>query len=500
MFWRIAVSLVLTPFIIRRLGAEAYGVWILATSFSVLGYLSILTLGIPAALVKRIAEYNAKHESAALNESVNATLLVFGLLGVVGCAGLVAFAPYVDRVFHVPVSQVPSLVALLYIVAVQTLFDFPTQAFNAIVEGLQRYDISGCIDITRATLYATSVFLLLSSGYGVVALGTLVLTLAAANGLLVLAVSRMLLPEWSVKIRPSRRAIRDIASLSLKMFILRISAVVYNQMDKAIIGVLLTTTLLTDYDIANRIHSVVLITQGLIASVTMPTSSALHALNDHERLRNLFLKGTKYSSAMSVPVALIAMVLARPMIRTWIGPDFVRATGLTQLFLVYLVFWSLCHVGQNMMIGMDRIDAVTRIGILGLVINLTVSIVATARIGVTGVVWGTLCGNAVSCVLYLLLYVRTLQLSWSQFTVQVLLPVYPLSFLCAASLAIIASVAPPTSLATVLAYGGATLAVFGILFLLTGVGSAERHQIFAMILRRPPAGLANTDEREVKVP
>src|SRR5439155_14549362 len=136
---------------------------------------------------------------------------------------------------------------------------------------------------------------------------------------------------------------------------------------------------------------------------------------------------------------------------------------------------------------MNRIDAVTRISAIGLVINLTISVIATRQIGITGVVWGTLIGNAVACVLYLHLYLRSLQLSGRRFVTQILLPVYPFALLCAGLLAIFVRFFPPVGLPAVLLYAGVTLSLYSLLFLTIGMDRVERQQIAAMIRRRQPA-------------
>lgn len=488
--WRIAVSLLLTPYVIHRLGPDAYGVWVFATAFSVAGYLSILTLGVPAALVKRIAEHRARGEYAALSEAINASLFLFLGLGVAGCIGLILLAPVVAKTFAVPASQVSSLIPLLYVIGIQSLFDFPTFAVSGIVEGVQRYDVFSAIDVGRSTLFAIATVCVLEAGGGIVLMGGVLMLLAAANGAVLWRVSRRLLPEWDLRIRPTLRAILSMASLSGRMFILRISAVVYNQMDKAIIGLLLTTTALSYYDIANRIHSLVLVSQGLIASVTLPTSSALHALKDVGRLQELFLKGTKYTAAISVPLAIVGMILAKPLIHGWIGPGFDQAISLSRLFLSYLIFLALVHVGQNMMLGMDKVGAVTAIGSLGLVLNLAVSIRATQMIGMSGVIWGTIIGSVVSTVLYLRLFLQTLHISPTMFLQHVIAPVYPAAFGSGLILAFFAWRFPPGGLFATLLYAGAALTLFGGLFIVTGIDSGERAQLASLVRQR----LANGEE------
>src|SRR4030081_3196178 len=54
------VTIVLTPFLLHRLGAEQYGIWLLALSLTFSsGYLALADLGLPSAAIRFIAEARA---------------------------------------------------------------------------------------------------------------------------------------------------------------------------------------------------------------------------------------------------------------------------------------------------------------------------------------------------------------------------------------------------------------------------------------------------------
>src|SRR4051812_4882110 len=78
------VTLLLTPLLIDRLGTSAYGVWILATTFTFgLGYLSFADLGIEYAAVRYMAEARSDDDMRlASTYMTNAFVLLAAIAGV----------------------------------------------------------------------------------------------------------------------------------------------------------------------------------------------------------------------------------------------------------------------------------------------------------------------------------------------------------------------------------------------------------------------------------
>src|SRR5512142_389624 len=178
--WGFLISLALTPFLIHVLGREAYGTWILVTSFSVVsGYLSLLDFGFQTSIVKFVAEHHARGETDALHQVIGAGLYLFAIIGAVAAVALFLFAQlFLTRVFSIPPDLAGVTRLLLDLLAVQVLFEFPGLIFSGILEGLQRYDLLRGIEITRLGLYALILVVLLLSGYGLIALGVTTLFIA----------------------------------------------------------------------------------------------------------------------------------------------------------------------------------------------------------------------------------------------------------------------------------------------------------------------------------
>lgn len=476
--WKVLISFVLTPFLIHSLGSSAYGIWVLMLSFSVYGYLSLFSLGLQGALVKHVAEYRARNELENTSEVFRAGLLFLSAVGVLAFIVLLVFASLLlERVFHIPSSYVAVSRTLLGIVAAQALFDFPGLAFAGVIEGVQRYDILALLELARSTLFAGAAIISVSNGYGMLSLGIIVLGLSILNTALMALVALRLVPSLCLFGRISYQNCLPTVRLSGKLFLLRLNAVIYSQMDKAILAAMITTTVLSNYDVVARFHSLASLTMGLLSSVLMPTSAALYAAEDSTRLKALFLTGTKYSAALAVPLSLILMILARPLIYFWVGEEYVADSSLVRVALAYTLFWVLVQVGWNIMIGMDKTGAILRIQLATTGVNLFLSIVMTSYMGIVGVFLGTLIGNAAAAMCYMCLFLKALGVNATEFVREVIMKVYPQAAVSAIGLQLILLLRPPGSLVEAVLYGGLGMAAAILLFAISGISHEERRQL-----------------------
>src|SRR4051812_735630 len=81
-FWFAALAIVVTPYIVRTLGASLFGVYIIVSA--VLGYFAFLDLGLGSALTKYIAEYEAIGDMRRVGRTMQTAFAIYLGLGVIG--------------------------------------------------------------------------------------------------------------------------------------------------------------------------------------------------------------------------------------------------------------------------------------------------------------------------------------------------------------------------------------------------------------------------------
>src|ERR1700676_660154 len=77
----VLVGIFLSPYILHRLGDEAFGLWVLI--FSITGYYGLFDLGIRSSIIRYVAKYSATDENDELNRLINTSLFTYSGIGAV---------------------------------------------------------------------------------------------------------------------------------------------------------------------------------------------------------------------------------------------------------------------------------------------------------------------------------------------------------------------------------------------------------------------------------
>jgi|HubBroStandDraft_6_1064221.scaffolds.fasta_scaffold83958_3 O-antigen/teichoic acid export membrane protein len=469
----------------HHLGRDPYGILTLALAFSVsAGYLSISDLGLQAGVTRFIADADGRGQRERIGEVVSSALAVLSSTAVVAVAILLALSFVGGHLFSIHSVALQNDLHLLFVIfAAEAVFGLPALAFLGVLQGLQRYGWIKVVDLSRQILFTVLALVVLLTGHGVVAFGATMVTATAFAAIGYAIVAHLLCPEMRVSPRLiNRAALRPLAGFSAWVFISRINGVIWAQMDTVILSVIVGINVLAGYNFAARLQSAASYPQSLSAAAVVPASANLLALESRVRLRQLLIRGTRYSLELSLPVTIAAMILARPLLIYWVGGQYASFSGPAQLFLTYQLVSCTAGIANTMLVGMGRVRAVTVYVTIAMVMNLGISIALARPLGVSGVIIGTLVGYGITAPLYIRLVLRELSMGVGEFVVQAILPVLPWAAVFAAVVALTAQLVMPASLIAV-----ALCCVPGTLVYIAGVvrfamTREERSTLFGFLL------------------
>jgi len=420
---------ILTPYMIHKLGKDAFGIYSFLTVFSLTGYVALLEFGIRASAIKFVAEYHAKKNFERLNVVVNTSLLALFISGGIAGIGLFFFTKYfVVKLFHIPPEYAGVTRILLYLLAFQLFWLFPSLIFNAIMEGLQKYGVLKGIFIVYDILLGVSIFLLLKLGYGLLALGILGVVLVSIRTTIITFFGYRLLPSLKLSLnglQPSM--IREHFRLSKHLFLSRIVGLIFNRTDKILIGLFLVISALAEYEIVLKFHQIIAVILAFMNSAVLPATSQLEAENNLEKLQKLFLQGTKYSVALILPIMIVGLIFLKQFLRLWVGEEFTHLTLPGQIFVSHFFFSATIALGSTMLVGLNKMKPALKISGIGAVFNLMFSIIAIRFLGLLGLILGTVLAHIFIWYPYLAYILRVLRLSWGEFFKKIVIRPYTLA-------------------------------------------------------------------------
>ena len=195
----LASGVLLSPYIIRKLGPEGYGVWALA--FALVDYLWLSDMGFRSALLKYSAHYMARREVDKINELLSTAMACFAPVAAIllVVVGVVAFqAPFY---FHLPPTFQEPFGVLLLAVGWSWAVGLMNNVFRAALEGFQEYGIISRITIVMTAMRAITVFLLVYSGYGLREMGYAVVAAQAFGYIATFLGFRRVFPQFCLSPR-----------------------------------------------------------------------------------------------------------------------------------------------------------------------------------------------------------------------------------------------------------------------------------------------------------
>ena len=198
-FWGILIGLLLTPYIIRHLGLEKYGILTLVGATT--GYFGLLDFGIGASFVKYIAEFHVDKDSGKINQLIVTGFLFYSALAFF-FAGLSLF---VAKPLALLLKTRPDLYPETVIVFVIGIITFglsnALSVFAAIQSGLQRMDISNKVGMGMSVINALGTVFCLENAHGLIGLMLLNAGMVIIGGACNIIIAYRIMPGLSLGFR-----------------------------------------------------------------------------------------------------------------------------------------------------------------------------------------------------------------------------------------------------------------------------------------------------------
>lgn len=470
-------ALVFMKFLVNGFGAEHYGLYLLATSIA--GYAGLLDLGVGASVTKMTAESHAQGDHERAGRVVSTAVAFYVVVGIVVAAIMVVLAMNTATAFKVTPDGARLLTNLLLAAAVWSLWAWPASTSVSVLAGHQRYtqtsaitlaQIAGNIVVTIAVLVAHEGPLLLMVGnYGVSFLASLAQVALAKRAL------------GDVRLSPrlvDKATFRTVFSFAWAVFAIQIcTVIVYQQTDRLVLGVFLGATAVALYEAAGKFQGLVSQLVTFSVSAVMPMASHLDAQGRQDTLRELFLRGTKYSLMLLNPVVIALIVIARPLLLVWLGPAFAAYAIAAQLLISHQVLTSGTAVGDSMILGLGQLKKRVPYAVAVAVLNLAISVTLVRTLGILGVVLGTLIPWLLDYPFHMRLILRTLDVPVGVWLRRTVLPTYPLLLLPALVAWALLNTALATSLLGIAAIGIVSVGAYWVAVYALGFDAGERAEV-----------------------
>ncbi len=187
----------------------------------------------------------------------------------------------------------------------------------------------------------------------------------------------------------TRSAARELGGLAGYVSATEAAAAAIFTLNRAILGLFESAATIGLYEGPVRAHNL-LRSLGAATTVTvLPTAARYTTAGDDRRLRELTLRGSRYSLALAVPLAVTGMVLAGPILESWLGAGFEEGGTAMAILLSHWVLGGANGVLGAVLVGTGRARELARWAVAVSVADVALALALVPWLGLEGVALAT---------------------------------------------------------------------------------------------------------------
>jgi O-antigen/teichoic acid export membrane protein len=322
------LSLLLTIFLPRYLGAAATGIFVLAGSiWSIMGLL--ISFGTDTLLTKEIAR-----QPASTPELLGMALLLRMFFFILSCGAVAIYL----QIMAYP----PQIIYVVWLVGLSWLIIHASGPFQSALQGLERMQHTSIANIVSKavnTILGITVVLL---GYNLYAVGYVSIISAIVSATLLFAfVRRSYRPRFQFRIEPAISMIRA----GLPYLMSGMGLILYGQVDVLIISSLINTREVGWYGVASQLTGTLVFIPVVFTTAIFPTLTRAYN-NKSDSFPDLIKKSFDLMLLLSLPIGFGIFVIANPLVVLLFGPDFAPSGSILSIMGIVIIFMY-----QNILIG-----------------------------------------------------------------------------------------------------------------------------------------------------
>jgi O-antigen/teichoic acid export membrane protein len=457
---QILIFVVLTPFIVDKVGADDFGLWSLIQA--TIGLLGLMDLGFSTSVVKYVAEARGQGDRERLANLTSTFFWQYAALGALTLLATLALVPFLPALFGIPDDRARTGQIVFALIGIRAALGLPLGLFAGILVGYQKQLLSNITRVAGTASYGLLTWWALTVSPSIETLAWVSLATGVAANLMSMAFCLKGAPGMSLAPGRVRFAmLREISTFSLWFFLIQISLLIATRVDTIIINAFMPLAAVAVYTVAIRVAEKAASLCRQLTNALTPVIAELRGAGEEQNIRAVFVKGSMLAVASSMPLMVGLFWLAEDIAVVWMGEEFRDAATPCRLLLAAAMVGILHSNTENVlsMTGHQKFLALSTLG--GQVINLALTLVLVRLYGLVGVAAATLVAQA--AVQLLLIQRRAghlYRLSMPSFYWRALWPSVPGA--AAAVLAIwgVSRVMPPESLLTI----AVLMAVGGVMF------------------------------------
>ena len=397
----------------RMLGPEVYGLYGLTLPFQ--GIFQILSAGgLPPAISKYVAEYNAQDEKALTRQVIYTATKFMVLMAILLSIILLFSSDFIaNAIFHKPLVVWP-----LRAVSLITPFSVIVGAMRGAFQGVYKNEYT--VYNRMAEQLATIVFAVVFVYCGLYAMGAV---LGGAFGFVVSAITAVLLykkyispmfyceDSLDLSFKEELKLLWMLICFAVPVAITALSEMAIYDVGTLVIGVFMLSSDVGFYNAADPISRIPLVISLSISTVLLPATAEAYALKNQELLQEYVVDCLRYCILTVIPMCVIISMFSMPIIQLLFGNVYTPGSGVLSILVIGMSFYSLYMISSSILQGTGNPRLPMYILLFGTVVNVALNAIFVNVMGIIGAAIATTITTCILMIIIMLIVIRTTRIS-----------------------------------------------------------------------------------------
>lgn len=359
----IAIGLILTPVLVKKLGVSVYGLIPIALFLTF--YMGVIAQSLTASVNRFLIEKFISNEIQQASEifSTSFTLIVF-YVSILSALLLLPIL-HIGYFLNIPTGYQSDAINLFLAVLFSFAIAMLSSSISVSMYAKNRIDLMQIGNIVRNISKVSAIFIFLEMGFvSLTFIGISIILSEVFYLLYAIIIWRILTPELEIKLKffKKNRA-KEITAFSGWVFFDQIGTILFLKTDLILVNMLMGSKANGEYSVATQFSDLLRSMAGLVASSLGPVMVIMYEKQQLKQLADITIAFVKFLSlTLAVPI-IILCVYSKEILDLWLGADFVKLAPLMTLMVLPLIInlGTLPILSINIAVKKIKIPAVVNI-------------------------------------------------------------------------------------------------------------------------------------------
>lgn len=316
-------GLLITPYVVRKLGTSEYGLYTLIGAF--IGYMSVLDLGLNNTVVRFIAKYRAHKNKDEERKFLGQVFLIYSLISLVIVFFGILIYYNASIIFQnsLTAQEIEKSKIMIALLVFNIAITLPGGTFTGICNGYEKFVFPRTVNILRYLIRSFLVVFFLYQGGKAI---SIILIDTLLNVLIILINMYYVTVHLKVKIKLdwfNKSIFKTIFSYSIWIFIFSLISQLFWKSGQMILGITQNTEVVAIFAIGIVISGYFGAFAGAINSVFLPKATFMvENKSSREALTNAFIKISRILTVLLLLIYGGFVLFGKEFISLWVGKSY----------------------------------------------------------------------------------------------------------------------------------------------------------------------------------